>query len=65
MACNCNKRAQPTGFGSVTKPAPAPTPSTSGPAILTTPSGERREYGSALEAHADRIRLGGGTVAPK
>lgn len=62
MACNCGKRRQPTGYGTVT-PTPPPQP-TQRPATLQTTDGKTMQFGSSLEAHAERIRRGGGTVKP-
>lgn len=63
MACNCgSKRRQPTGYGTVTPP-PAPQPQQR-PATLQTTDGKTLTFGSSLEAHAERIRRGGGEVKP-
>lgn len=67
MGCNCgNKRRQVTGYGTnvpTGRPAPTtPTPTTQ-PATLRTTDGQVLTFGSRLEAHAERIRRGGGTVS--
>lgn len=58
MACACNKRRKPTAYATTattqTTEAPEPVETT-----LRLPSGEERTYGSKLEAHAARLRLGG------
>lgn len=62
MACACNKRRQPTGYGTVTprpadrQPEPAPEPVQ---ITLRLPNGEEHIYNSKLEAHAARLRMGG------
>lgn len=59
MACACSgKRRQPTAYSinapTQTTPTPEPVETT-----LRLPSGEEKTFGSKLEAHAARLRLGG------
>lgn len=61
MGCACNKRRQQTAYGSTT-PAPEirrPEPEKATPVTLQLPNGDKVTYGSRLEGHAARIRLGG------
>lgn len=66
MACNCSKKAQPTGFGR--SPRDQQLAQREGArqdkARLTTPDGKTATFGSHLEASAARVRRGGGTISP-
>lgn len=64
MACNCSKRKQPTGFGlTLPRPAADAPDAPDKPAEvyrLQKSDGTIMEFGSKMEAHAERLRSGNG-----
>jgi len=78
MACNCNKSTPPAGASPPPTGAHNPDipPASSAPAgtstpvrapqsyVLTTHDGHTQTFGSQLEANAEKVRRGGGSVRP-
>jgi hypothetical protein len=69
MGCNCGKRTPPTGSNTpATAPTPPPvpvhTPAPATQSFVLTDGAHTQTFGSRLEADAERVRRGGGSVRP-
>ena len=63
MACACRKRKQATSYAVQERPVAPPEPAIE-PHTLTSADGTVETFPSKLAAHMERIKRGGGTVAP-